>query len=130
MEAEEKKMIEIRTMANDWATQQYELKLVDGSIVEDMNSKANFFKEVWPQAMEQGEKLYAYVNSSVYKEKMKERTKPREQRSDYFWEGMDPKEKKRRQKILEKVTEQYLEAYAAGEDVDVFQLSEGGSSKE
>lgn len=130
MEAEEKKMIEIRTMANDWATQQYELKLVDGSIVEDMNSKANFFKEVWPQAMEQGEKLYAYVNSSVYKEKMKERTKPREQRSDYFWEGMDPKEKKRREKILEKVTEQYLEAYAAGEDVDVFQLSEGGSSKE
>lgn len=128
-EAEMKKKIAIKDMAYDWATQEYEMELVNGSITEDKYSKAEFFKKIWPRAMAEGEKLYKYVNTSTYKEKMKQRAKPREQKSDYFWKGMDPKEKKLREKILKRVTDQYLEAYAAGEEVDVLQLSEGGSSE-
>ena len=112
---------EIKDMARDWAIRQYALKSLRNE-VEGM-SERDFVKLIWHDALEEGRKLYDVVHSEQYENQMKNRGKPRQ---EYFYKGMDPMEKKKREIILEKAMQQYMEAYSGGEDLE----AESSSSEE
>lgn len=101
---------EIRLMARDWAARQYKLKaLTDFSAPEELI----YIENNWEAAMEEGKKLYQMVNSEKYEDIMKKRQDRREM---YIHDGLDAQEIKRRERILERVAKQYIDAYA-GDDL-------------
>ena len=120
-EEEAKKTLqEIKGMARDWAIRQYTLKSLVGE-VGDMTER-EFIKSIWHDAMEEGRKLHEFVNSEEYAEKMKKPTPGA--LNTYFYKGMDPREKRRREIILEKVTQEYMDAYVGEDGLDAEESEE------
>lgn len=120
-EEEAKKTLqEIKVMARDWAIRQYTLKSIVGE-VGDMTER-EFVQSIWHDAMEEGRKLHELVNSEQNAEKVK---KPRAgDLETYFYKGMDPREKRRREIILEKVTQEYMDAYVGEDGLDTEESEE------
>jgi hypothetical protein len=116
LEEARKMMDEIKVMARDWAIRQYALKSFAGEV--GNLTEREFIKSIWPQALDEGRKMHEFVNSEEYEKRKKTKGKEK-QAKPYFYEGMDPVEKKKREILLEKVTKQYLEAYATGEEIEL-----------
>jgi hypothetical protein len=121
-EAEAKRKIEedrkyaedIHQMARDWAYRQYTLKSLNNE-VDDM-TELEFIKSVWQQALDEGKKLYAMVNSAEYQKEMEKRRDAYfDETTNFLYEGMDPGARRYREKIIQKIKNQYLDAFVGEE---------------
>lgn len=119
LEEEAKMENEIKLMAREWCVRQYTLKALGDY---DPDEELDYIYENWEDALEEGRKLYQMVNSEKYEENMKNRLARKQL---FIHDDLDPQEIKKRELILEKVAQKYIDAYA-GDDLGV---EEGASDK-
>ncbi|KAL3805293.1 hypothetical protein HJC23_009000 [Cyclotella cryptica] len=115
-EEEQQYKEEVEGMARDWAIREYALRSLRDEV--DGMTEREFIQSVWEEALEEGEKLYATINSESYKRKL-EKKDISEDNHEFFYEGMDPKERRKRELIMEKVKRQYLEMFGEDDELEV-----------
>ena len=115
-EEEQKYKEEIEGMAKDWAIREYALRSLRDEV--DGMTEREFIQSVWEDALEEGKKLHETINSDAYKRKL-EKKDIGEENHEFFYEGMDPKERRKRELIMEKVKQQYLDMFGEDDDVEV-----------
>lgn len=122
-EEEAIKQGEIEVIAQQWAIKEYSLRSIGGD-VDPSVTEMDFIKSVWDQALVEAENTYDYINSSEYKKKLEKTAKNSlGYENKLFWNGMDPLLRKKREKMVEKVKQQYMDLLSE-EELEAIILSE------
>lgn len=122
-EAEEQKGIEIEGIAKEWAIKEYSLRMLGGDL-DDSVSEKDFMVSVWDEALVEAAKTYDRIHSEEY---IKQQEKLEKEKvgieNKLFWDGMSPTLRKKREKLVEKVKQQYMDLLSE-EELERIILSE------
>jgi len=107
---EKERQSKVDSIAQEWALKEFTLKRMGGDLESSM-SETEYIASVWETALVEAEKAYEYINSDEYAKVLKRNDfETRAQDSDrLFWPGMDEGERKRREKLVEKLKKQYMD---------------------
>ena len=103
------RVINIKGIAEEWATKEYTLRVLNGDIDDSMSEK-DFLISVWEQALVEGTKAYDFINSKEHElEKERKRKALVDVEDRLFWDGMPPLMRRKRESMVERVKKQYMD---------------------
>jgi len=122
-EADAKKKIEVEGIAKEWSIKEYSLQMLGGDLDESVSEK-DFMISNWDKALAEAEATWERINSEEYISEQ-ERLKKNKVNSEnkLFWDGMPSMLRKKREKMVEKVKQQYMDLLSE-EDLERIILNE------
>ena len=122
-EAKKEKDIEVEGIAKEWAVKEYSLRMLGGDLDESVMEE-DFVESTRGEALAEGEKTYERIRSREYirEQELLEKSRVNVE-NKLFWEGMPPLLRKKREKMVEKVTLQYMDLLSE-EDLESIILNE------
>ena len=91
--------------------------------IEDSVSEKDFMISVWDEALKEGAKAYEYIRSDEFAKQKKEKKAVANVEDKLFWDGMPDDMRKMREKMIEKVKNQYMDLLSE-EELERIILSE------
>ncbi|KAL7534148.1 hypothetical protein ACHAXR_005660 [Thalassiosira sp. AJA248-18] len=123
VEAEKQKAIEVEGIAKEWAIKEYSLRMLVGDLDDSVTEK-DFMVSVMDEALAEADATYDRIHSEEYIKQQERIEKDKVGvENKLFWDGMDPLMRKKREKMVEKVKEQYMDLLSE-EDLERIILSE------
>lgn len=122
-EAAEEKRIEVEGIAKEWAIKEYSLRMLVGDL-DDSVAEKDFMISVWDEALAEASTTYDRIHSAAYIKQQERNEKEKVGiENKLFWDGMSPALRKKREKMVEKVKQQYMDLLSE-EELEQIILSE------
>mmetsp|Transcript_25553 Transcript_25553/g.61439 ORF Transcript_25553/g.61439 Transcript_25553/m.61439 type:complete len:596 (-) Transcript_25553:49-1836(-) len=113
--AEKLRNIEIEGIAKEWLIKEYTLRMLAGTI-DDSLSEKDFMVSAHDEALVEAEKTYVRVNSKEHAaEQKRSEAAKKGNENKLFYDGMPDLLRKKREKMVERIKEQYMDLLSQDE---------------